>query len=326
MANTTKNDTLLPAYLVVGDDELKREAVMRRLKQRLSSLGDLSFNSDRFNGEVATAQDICAACNTMPFASEKRLVVVESADKLKKADTDAIVEYLKNPAETTVLALVAVKLAKNTRLYKAIAGLGKSAIIDCLPLKRFELPRAVRSMAVTHGITLTDAGAHALIENVGENTIALDSELKKIALAHRGGDAVSDREVNALIVRTAEVKPWEFVDAFSSRNLQKCLWCLGRMESTSPHALLAMCTTRLRELICARALYDRGAQARLAAVLKLPDWRVKNHISWARSFTAAELRGALVRARDAERSMKSGGDPDAVFLEWILSAIGHTLF
>ena len=312
---------LLPVYLVNGEDELKRETVMKRLKKRLSSLGDLSFNSEHFNGEVASGLDICAACNTIPFASEKRLVLVDAVDKLKKTDSEVLVEYLKDPAQTTVLALVATKLAKNTRLYKAIAGFGKTAVIDCSPLKRFELPRAVRSMAVTHGITLTEAGANALINTVGENTIALDSELRKIALAHRGGDAISDREVISLVARTVEIKPWEFVDAFAARKMQKCLWCLGRMESVSPHALLAMCTTRIRELLCARPLYGRATPARLARGLKMPDWQVKHHIAWSRLYTAAELREALKGARDAERAMKSGSDPDDVFLRWVLEVL-----
>ena len=316
---TETKDALLPAYLVNGEDELKREAVLKRLKARIAKLGDLSFNSDAFDGERASGADIVAACNTMPFASDARLVLVQAADKLKKADSEALVEYLKSPATTTVLALVADKLAKNTRLYKAVAALGKTAVIDCTPLKRYELPKTVRSLAVGHGITITEGAANQLIELVGENTVHLDSELKKIALAHRGNDAVNEHEIVALVSRTAEVKPWEFVDAFSSRNQKKCLSCLQRMESTSPHALLAMCTARLRELICARSLAARGAERTLAATLKMPDWRVKNHLAWARAYTAEELRRALIAARDTEKAMKSGADPDDAFLDWVLA-------
>lgn len=89
----------------------------------------------------------------------------------------------------------------------------------------------------------------------------LDSELKKIALAHRGTDAVNEHEIVDMVSRTAEVKPWEFVDAFAARDVRKCLLYLGRMDSVSPHALLAMCTTRLRELVCARSMADRGNPA-----------------------------------------------------------------
>ena len=69
----------------------------------------------------------------------KRLVHVRNADKLKKTDSEAIISYLKSPCETTVLLLEAEKLAKNTRLYKAIAAIdsGRSSIALLLPLKSF---------------------------------------------------------------------------------------------------------------------------------------------------------------------------------------------
>ena len=215
--------------------------------------------------------------------------------------------------------LVAEKLAKNTRLYKAVAACGKTAVIDCAPLKRYELPRTVRSMAVTHGVTLTEGAAVKLVDLVGEDTVHLDSELKKIALAHRGTDAVNEHEIVDMVSRTAEVKPWEFVDAFAARDVRKCLLYLGRMDSVSPHALLAMCTTRLRELVCARSMADRGNPRGVAAALKAPDWRVKNHVNWARGFTAAELRRAIISSRDTERAMKSGADPRSAFLDWVLA-------
>lgn len=318
-AQSKQEAPLLPAYLVVGEDALKRDTVMKRLRARLSSMGDLSFNADEFNGETAAGADIVAACNTVPFASPVRLVEVRAADKLKKADAEELVAYLGAPSETTVLALVSEKLAKNTRLYKAVAKLGKTAVIDCAPLKRYELPKMVRSMAVGHGVTLTEGAAAKLVDLVGEDTVHLDSELKKIALAHRGADAVNEHEIMGLVSRTAEVKPWEFVDAFSARDARKCLLYLGRMESVSPHALIAMCTSRLRELVCARSMVERGNPRGVAAALKMPDWRCKNHAAWARGFTAAELRAAIVSARDAERAMKSGADPRVVFVDWMLA-------
>lgn len=312
---------MIPVYLVTGEDELKRETVVKRLHARMESYGDLSFNFDRFDGDSATGEQIVSACNTVPFASEFRLVQVDNAEKLKKADSEALVEYLKNPSSSSVLALVAGKLAKNTRLYKAVSAFGKSAVIDCAPMRKNDLPRAVRSMAVTHGFAMTEGAAHALIAQVGENTVTLDAELRKIALSHRGNDPVNESEVMSMVSRTAEVKPWEFVDTFSARNASKCMWCLSRMDTVSPHALLAMCITRLRELIVAKTLVDRGTPRGIAAALKMPDWRVKNHAAWARGFTAKELRDALKSACRTERAMKSGSDPDAAFLEWALGVI-----
>ena len=183
-----------------------------------------------------------------------------------------------SPNGSTVLALVAEKLAKNTRLYKAVAACGKTAVIDCAPLKRYELPEdGAGSMAVTHGVTLTEGAARQARRPRRRGHGASRQraqEDRARASRHRRGERARDRATWS--ARTAEVKPWEFVDAFAARDVRKCLLYLGRMDSVSPHALLAMCTTRLRELVCARARWPIAAIPRgVAAALKAPDWRVQ---------------------------------------------------
>ncbi|MDR0515226.1 MAG: DNA polymerase III subunit delta [Coriobacteriaceae bacterium] len=312
---------LLAAYLVVGEDTLKKQAVLARLKARFAQEGDMAFNYDCFSGEGSLGSDIVNACNLMPFASNLRLIQVNDADKLKKADADALTDYLAKPNPSTVLALVAEKLAKNTRLYKAVAAFGAKAVIECAPQKRSELVRSLRSMAASYRLALAEGAAEALLDRVGEDTVRLDSELRKLALAHQGTEALSAHEVAALVAQSFEPKPWEFVDAFSARSVEKALRCRRRLESSSPHALLAMCVTRIRELICAKSLAERGCGHLLASSLKMPDWRVKNHSAWARAYTQGELRHALISARDAERAMKGGSDPEEAFILWALAVM-----
>lgn len=315
---------LLAAYLANGDDALKRERVAQRLTQRVGQLGDLSFNSDTFDGETASGNDIVAACNTLPFMSEVRLVTVKNADKLRKADSDALVAYLQSPSPTTVLALYAAGLAKNTRLFKAVAALGPKAVIDCSQVGKKDLPGHVAGMAKKHGVTLRADAIALLIDLVGEDTVHLDAELKKLSLAHEGTQSVTPDEVNRLVGRTSEAKPWEFVDALSERDISKCLKLRSRMESASPHALLAMCITRLRELIIARGLIQRGQVQQLTSFVKAPAWKVnKYYPRYARNFTQEELRAALKSARDTERMMKSGTDPDAAFDTWCLNVLAR---
>lgn len=313
------SQSLLPVYLTVGDDSLKREAVEARLVKRISALGDISFNSDTFDGEKASGSVIVDACNTMPFASDVRLVTVRNADKLKKADSEKLVEYLDSPSESTVLALYATSLAKSTRLYKAIAKFGKTAVIECMSPKAKDLPALVSKMAQSHGIVLTRGAVQSLIEFVGTDTVALDGELKKISLAHRGDDPVNEGEISLMVAHTAEIKPWELVNAISARNKQRSLYCLSHMPSASPYALIGMCVTRIRELMITQSLLRKGAGGALAATLKQPDWKVKSHPQWARNYRAAELRAGLVSARDTEKAMKTGAkDPNAAFEEWML--------
>lgn len=323
MANG-KQTQLLPVYLICGEDHLKRDVALGRLRTRLEKLGDLSFNSDRFDGATAEGEAVAAACETMPFASEKRLVVVNDAERLSKASQKAVADYVKSPSETTVLVLVSDKLARNTALYKAVAAVGAHSVIDCTPPKKRDLPNQVRAMAPSHGITLTPAAAQLLVGLVGEDTTHLDGELKKLALSCAGKDVVDDKDVRGMVARTSEAKPWEFVDAFSSRDVPACLHTLLLMPKASPHALLRQCVGRIRELVCAQTLASSGTSNPahlLASELGAPDWRVKNHMRWARNFAPWELRAALASSLECERKMKGGSDPEAAFKDWVLQVL-----
>ena len=315
----TQETKLLNVYLAVGEDLLKRRRVVERLRKRLETYGDVSFNRDEFDGDTASGDAIVSACNTLPFASEIRLVEVSNVDRLKKADAEKLTAYLSSPCTSTILILTGDRLAKNTRLYKAIAAFGKNAVIDCTPMKRSDLAVALRSMAVSHGFTITPNACEKLISLVGEDTVRLDTELKKLGLAHQGNDPVSEHEVASLVAQTAEAKPWDFVDAFASRNTARCFHLLKLLQSASPYSLMAQCQTRIRELLCTKSLERSGNLAHLAQALNLQPWRVRNHPSWARNFTESELVHALISSRDAERQMKSGADPSRALIDWVSS-------
>ena len=307
----------MPAYLVVGSDELKRSHAVARMKKRLEASGLADFNLDeRDMSKEQTPEDVLSSLNTFPMGADFRLVILRPCDRLPKAMSEMLVDYLKNPSSTTVLLLVAEKLAKNTRLYKAVAKIDKKAIVECAPKKRWELPQQVRSMATAHGKAITQGGAEELVSRVGESTRMLDNELKKLASMVEGGE-ITQADVERFVVRTAEPRPWDFLDAVSARNLPKALSLLRMMPQRQEIMLYSLLTTRIRELIYAKALDARGEGSTLARTLGLQGWQIKNHLRWARGFKMSELLGALESAVDVELALKGSQTSDVALIRWV---------
>ena len=120
---------LLPAYLIVGTDGVKRDHAVSRMKARLEKSGMVEFNLDeRDMTKDPDIESIIGSLNTFPMGSEFRLVILDGCSKLAKAVSEPLVEYLASPSPTTVCLIIADSLAKNTRLYKAIAKIDKKAI------------------------------------------------------------------------------------------------------------------------------------------------------------------------------------------------------
>lgn len=318
-----KDVKLLGAYLVVGADELKRETAVTRLKARLEE-GLEAFNLDERTASADLApNDLLTSLDTMPMGSGFRLVVVRQADRLPKAASEALVAYLADPNPTSVLCLVAESLQKRARLYKAVAALGPHAVIDCTPLKRWKLPEYLQrhARAVVQMEIDRDA-AEELVARVGESTTMLDRQLRTLADLCRGRGRITLRDVEANVARTAEVKPWEFLDAVSARDAARALQLYNLMQNPSEIALLTLLTTRVRELVCAKALDARGAGSGLADALGRQAWQVKNHLGWARRFSMDELEGCLSACARCERALKSGADPRGTFVGLVLRLCG----
>lgn len=312
---------LLPAYLIVGPDELKRKQAVARLRSRVD--GPLAaFNLEELvaSGDMDPIE-VLASLNTLPMGGERRVVVIEAAEKLPKPVSEAIVDYLASPNESCTLALVAGTLAKTTRLYKAVAKVGPRSVIECAAKKGRDLPPYVQKLASAHGVSITADAARELVARVGESTTMLDTQLATLAALLGGTGSISREFVEANVARVAEVKPWEFLDVLSSRDARRSL-ALYRLLDGSALGLLSLVTGRLRELVCARSLAARGDAGALAGELGKQAWQVRNHLRWARTFAGGELEALLAACAGAERALKSGADADEVMVRLIARVCG----
>lgn len=310
---------LLPAYLLVGPDEVKRDAAIDRLVSRLEASGMATFNlDDRDMTKPQEPDEIIASLCTFPMGSDFRLVILRSCDHLVKAMSEALVSYLAAPSPDTVCLIVADALARNTRLYKAVAKIDAKAVIDCSAKKRWELPAYVQGMASRHGVSISSAAAEELVARAGESTRMLDTQLKKLA-AMTGSSSIELADVERYVVRTAEIKPWDFLDAVSARDVARALELYRLLPPKSEVRLLSLLLTRVRELIVAKALDERGQARELASTLGVKDWQVKNHVRWSRLFSMDELVDALHSAVETECALKGSRDSEIAFTTWFVS-------
>ena len=274
MAGATR---LLLAYLVVGPDELKRKQTVTRLRAHVEG-PFADFNLEEL---VASADmepvGVLSSLNTLPMGGDLRVVIIENAGKLPKPVSEAVIEYLKAPNESCTLLLVAETLAKSTRLYKAVAKVGPRSVIECGAPKRRDLTPYVQKLAAAHGVGIDADAASELVSRVGESTTMLDNQLSALSALLGGQGQLTRAFVEQNVARTAEVKPWEFLDRIAERDARRSFELLALLRGNSAIGLLSLVTGRIRELICARALMARGDARGIAAALGKADWQVRGH-------------------------------------------------
>jgi len=323
---------LQPVNLIISEQDLLRAEALKRLRERAEEEGiDLDLDSQVIEAESMDVGGFAAATGTLPFMSPFRLVVVQSIDKLKASDerVQAIIDYCNNPNPTTVLALTAQRVTKSTKLYKAVSKAG--LVIDRKAPSKKDLPGYVTLLFAQAGIKASSLDANTLINLVGDDLASLNSAVEQLAAfkdvagKRKDGDAalvsISQLEITNLIGDTSEVKAWELTDALANREGSRVLDILNRLsksEGESIHFLVVFITaTKLRELLTARALLDRGQGSSQTLVAELQNhstkgkgrsvqpWLAERILRQAGQFDAVELREGLRELAEVEYTMKT---------------------
>ena len=301
---------LEPAYLLTGTDRPKVERALRRLRDRI---GDDA--TELLSAHETSGADAVGACNALGlFATERRLVVVEHADAWKKPDIDAVVAYLAAPAETTVLALVADQVKPDAPLALAVADAG-SVLAYELPKRgsKADLPGWVAKQLAALGATAVPAVPRLVVELVGDDLTELSAEVEKLAV-WAAGDTITERDVELLVAPRAELPPFALTDAWGRRDLggvleaaERLLDRAGGSATAELSRVVALLTSHVERVAECQALAAEGVTTKQAAEkMKKNRYYVEKLYQQAGSFTADELRGAIVRLARLDRDLKGG--------------------
>ena len=320
--STTLSD-LKPVYLIHGPEELLLEQAVERLKKRLAEVADLDYNLSMFDGDTADVDAIVAAANTLPFMSERRLVIVRRADRMSTDALGALAAYAADPNTDTVLVLVAAKLAKNLRIYKAIDALGGVSEFKA-PSKK-DYPRTVIEMFAERGKRVGLDAAEVLVRAVGHDLRRLSIEIDKVVAFTGDEDTLSRAEIEQVMSTTAPTSVFDFTDALGGRDGRTALRRLAALldEGESIYGIHALSVRHIRNLLSVSALSSRGERgAALGDIMRevgVRDWQARTLLRQADRFTPSELVDALRGAAQAEAEMKTSRESRLAFERWIIA-------
>jgi DNA polymerase-3 subunit delta len=294
---------LKPVYLIVGSDRPKVARAVRRLRDRLGIDAAEVTTASETPGEAAVA-----ACNALGlFTDEARLVIVEDVERWRADDAKAIAAYLESPAPSTVLALVGEGVKADSVLTKACKKAGDVLSYDA-PKKR-DLPRWIAGELKRRGASAGDDVCRALAELVGDDLIALGTEVDKLATWANGRE-LTVADVERLAVPRAETTLYSLNDAWGNRDVAAVLEAAEAILERSPRELgriVGSLVGHVGRVRACQALAAEGVRPREAAGrLKMHPWVAEKAFAQAANFSVDELRDAVVRLAALDLAVKGG--------------------
>jgi DNA polymerase-3 subunit delta len=167
-------------YYFFGEDSYSLSNVLHKLEESFKPFLSSDFDKETIYAENRTLSEILGAAASFPFGSEKKLMIVREAEKIK--DKKALKDYALSPAEFTVLAFFhnGAITNLNTEPFKTLSA--NNFLFEAKELKGKNLIAWLISEAQEKGKKLSEENAQVLVDIVGENRSMLEDQLEKICI------------------------------------------------------------------------------------------------------------------------------------------------
>ncbi|MDD6074858.1 MAG: DNA polymerase III subunit delta, partial [Clostridium sp.] len=263
-----KTGQFKPVYLLYGEEAFLKQSYKKKLKEAL--VGDDTMNFNSFEGKGLDVKELISLADTMPFFSEKRLILVEDSGFFKSA-SEELAEYLPTMPDTTCLLFVEEAVDKRNRLYKKVKDLGHAA-----EMKRqdsSQLAKWAAAILAQNGRKITARTMNLFLERTGDDMEMIRSELDKLIAYTMGKDVVTSEDVEAITTVQVTNKIFEMVTAIVTRKTRAAMDLYEDLLTLKepPMRILFLIARQFNQLLVVKEMnrqgQDRGA---IASKLKVP--------------------------------------------------------
>lgn len=299
---------------LTGSNSFLLRSELNNLKTGFVSVnGDLGL--EQIDGEEATFERISEAILSLPFISNKKMVVLR-APSANKQFTEQIEQLLQSIPDTTDVIIIEPKLDKRLAYYKILKQ--KTDFRESHELDAYGLSNWLVQQAKTLAGELKQADAMYLVERVGSNQQLLANELDKL-LGYN--PHITRDSIDALTEATPQSTIFELLDAAFVGNRRRALelYKEQRALKVEPQQIIAMLAWQLHVLALIKTAGERTPDE-IAKAAKLNPFVVRKTMSIARKASITEVKRLVADALALDVRLKSENiDADEALQHYLLT-------
>ena len=311
-----KTGQLNHIYLLYGEEAYLRKQYKNRLKEAI--IGDDSMNYHYYEGKGVTIGEVIDQAETMPFFSEKRLILMENTGVFKGGGEE-LSEYLKSPAQTVYFLFVETEVDKRSKLYKTVSAKGcavEFGIQDENTLKRWVL-----GMVKRENKKISEPALNFLLEMTGTDMENIQKEMEKLFCYCMDQDAITERDIVQICTKRISSHIFDMINAIADRKQKKALELYYELLALKepPMRILFLITRQFNLLLQVKELAGKGYQGRaIGEKVGLPGFVAGKYVTQASRFQKEELRETVEACVEAEEAIKTGRLNDNMSVELLI--------
>lgn len=309
-----KQNQFKQCYLLYGTEEYLKKLYKNKLKTGIIGDED-TMNYTYFEGKSIEIPKIIEVAETLPFFSERRLILIENSGLFKSSND--LADYIRTMPDYCYMIFVESEVDKRNRLYKAVKEVGYISEMNGMDEKDLQL--WVAQLLKRSGKKITRDTLMYFLNKSGTDMEGMVQEVEKLICYAMDKEVITVEDIDAVCVTQVSNQIFLMIDAIASRKQRQALDLYYDLLTLreKPMSILFLITRHFNILLQIKELKGQNRNE-VAKKVGVPPFAVQKYMSQADNFTKQGLIENLKDCAEMEAQVKTGFMTDQMTVELLI--------
>jgi DNA polymerase-3 subunit delta len=325
-----KKDDIDSTYLLIGDEDYLKDECVGVIKKKYVDESLETLNYTVLDGKISTFDDLINSCETLPFMSPKKVVVLKSISQFfdkEENNSKDVYNYLENLGTHLCLILFDEnnELKKTSKIYKYYKKI--NSVVEFDKLKGKDLAQWVERIAKVNNTNISYSNINYLIEhssylskNVHTTLYDLENELKKILSYVKDGE-ITKEDIDIVMVKTLDNNIFDLLSSINKGDVDSALKIFNEIYlSNEPiPKILFMFTRQIRLMLSYNLYREKGyTEGEIVEKLGIKSYEYSKISAQAKMYPIKELEDYLNLILSIDRKFKTTSSDQKIEMEILI--------
>lgn len=311
-------------YLFTGTSEI---FIKNRMNRIIQSFNKYEYTIIKYDMETTSLSTVLSDAITVPFLEELKIIILKNPKFLTKSATStkdeikAMLKYLKNPCDSTLLIIDATNTVINqsNEIYKMLKNVAR--IIDYPDPEEIELKGWIVRSFDANGIDIKDDALTLLLEYIGDDQARLSQEIDKLSSYVGKGGTIRKEDIKLLVPKNINNEIYLLIKAIINHDLALTNQIYDNLITHTKDSLtiFSLISNKFKELLSTYRLLKYGySQSDIAKFYNVSTGKAYYIVQEARAFKLSDLEFYIDKLAELDYQIKSGKQEKTIGLELLL--------
>ncbi|MFH1541034.1 MAG: DNA polymerase III subunit delta [Elusimicrobiota bacterium] len=316
-----KKSDVSPIYLFYGNEDYLKYYTINCLEKILiePSVHDLNYSvfhihdknekqSNSAQGKNSIFEDAISSANSIPFMSDKKMVIVKNIHKLPESQDELFEKYIKNPHTSTCLILVGADKLPKREIFIKIEELFPT--VNFYNLFDNDICLWIIEYVKTFGKSISSDRANKILKVTGNNLFDIKNETDKLILYVGSKTEIETDDIQDCCGYFKENTVFELTSALVEEKIEEAIEVLINLldSGEDEYMILAYITDRYRKYLRFIEFTENGFNDKEAAIRCGVRFFQNEFIKNAQKFDNLKINFLLTKILETDVKMKSSSN------------------